>query len=255
MNYLLAAATDIGTRKETNQDSILIKRALYGERQIVLAVMCDGMGGLEKGEVASASLVKAFATWFDHQLPSILSSQSRESQLVSSWDDLIKGMNQKIGAYGKERRIRLGTTVTAMLFLEEDYYIAHVGDIRAYELHNQIMQLTKDQTLVQREVDEGLLDPEDAENDPRRSVLLQCVGSSDFVSPVYLKGTIGKNMVYLLCCDGFRHVVTPTELFKFLSKDQMSDEVQMEENIRQVIEVIKSRGEQDNISAIAIRTW
>lgn len=255
MNYLLASATDIGTRKETNQDSVLIKRAIYGDNQIVLAVMCDGMGGLEKGEVASASLIKAFARWFDQELPGILSSHARESLLVGSWDDLIKEMNYKIGDYGKERRIRLGTTVTAMLFLEQDYYIAHVGDGRVYELSNRIMQLTKDQTLVQKEVDEGLLSPEEIENDPRRSVLLQCVGSSDILYPAYLKGTIGKDVVYLLCCDGFRHVISPAEIFNALSTENMTDEQQMEKNIRQVIELVKDRGEQDNISAIVIRTW
>lgn len=255
MKYLLAAATDVGISKETNQDAMLIKRALWGEQQIVLAVMCDGMGGLEKGEVASASVIKAFGKWFEDELPGILSLQMSETPLLASWDNLVKEMNYKIGAYGSEHKIRLGTTCTAMLFLDDDYYITHVGDSRVYEIKDQIMQLTKDQTLVQREVDQGLLSPEEAENDLRRSVLLQCVGSSDYVEPVYLKDKIAKNAVYILCCDGFRHVISATEMYKSLSPELMVDEKVMENNIYELIRVIKERGEQDNISAITIRTW
>lgn len=256
MKYLLAAATDAGLRKETNQDSVLIKRALLnGDEQIVLAVICDGMGGLEKGELASASLIKAFSKWFDQELPSILAGTTKEAQLLSSWDRLIKEMNYKIGKYGTDQRIRLGSTLTAMLFVSEEYYIAHVGDSRAYELYEYTIQLTKDQTLVQREVDEGILTFEEAKTDMRRNILLQCIGSSEEVLPVYLKGKIEKNAVYLLCCDGFCHVVNAAEIYQSLGPEKMLEEQAMEEKIRQFIQIIKERGEQDNISAIAIRTW
>lgn len=255
MKYLLATATDTGIGKETNQDAILLKRALWGEEQIAFAVMCDGMGGLEKGEVASASLIKAFGKWFDEELPEILSSQMVETRLLTSWNKLIKEMNYKIGVYGLEHKIRLGTTCTAMFFLTEDYYIAHIGDSRAYEVKKRIIQLTKDQTLVQREVDWGLLTPKEAENDLRRSVLLQCVGASEFIEPVYLKGKIAKDAVYILCCDGFRHVISDAEIYKSLLPERMTDEKVMENKIYELIRVIKERGEQDNISAITIRTW
>lgn len=255
MKYLLAAATDVGLRKETNQDSVLIKRALCDEKQIVFAVVCDGMGGLEKGELASASLVKAFSKWFEQELPIIFSSQNREAQLLNSWDHLIKEMNYKIGIYGIDKKIRLGSTLTAILFLSEEYYIAHVGDSRVYELHEYTIQLTKDQTLVQREVDEGILTLEEAEKDRRRSILLQCVGSTDEVIPVYLKGKTEKDAVYVLCSDGFCHMIDENEIYHNLKPEIMQEEKDMESNIRKLIQMIKERGEQDNISAIAIRTW
>lgn len=255
MKYLLAAATDVGLRKETNQDSVLIKRALCDEKQIVFAVVCDGMGGLEKGELASASLVKAFSKWFEQELPIIFSSQNREAQLLNSWDHLIKEMNYKIGIYGIDKKIRLGSTLTAILFLSEEYYIAHVGDSRVYELHEYTIQLTKDQTLVQREVDEGILTLEEAEKDMRRSILLQCVGSTDEVIPVYLKGKTEKDAVYVLCSDGFCHMIDENEIYHNLKPEIMQEEKDMESNIRKLIQMIKERGEQDNISAIAIRTW
>ncbi len=69
MEYLVAAYTDIGIQKETNQDSICVRRAAFSEaEETVLAVVCDGMGGLKKGEVASAAAVNAFGTWFDANL-------------------------------------------------------------------------------------------------------------------------------------------------------------------------------------------
>ena len=255
MKYLLSASTDVGIRKKENQDSILVKRGIFGEEQVVLAVMCDGMGGLKKGEIASASLIKSFSEWFENQVPGILGASSIENNLLFSWDHLIHTMNHKICDYGREHKLQMGTTVTAMFFWKEDYYIAHVGDSRAYELKTEILQLTKDQTLVQREVDQGILTAEQADRDSRRSVLLQCVGVSEDVAPTYVKGRISKDAVYLLCCDGFRHEISAEEIFQALHPNIMMDEDSMEKASKKMIQLNKHRGEQDNISVIAIRTW
>lgn len=255
MKYLLAAATDVGNRKKTNQDSVLIKRAVCNDEQVVLAVLCDGMGGLSKGEVASASVITAFSKWFEREFPQFAGALDSENEILRSWDRLIKEMNLKLAEYGRHNMARLGTTITAMLFFQEVYYIAHVGDSRAYELSSSIVQLTKDQTLVQQEIDKGILTPQQAETDPRRSVLLQCIGASETVEPAYMKGKIKKDAVYLLCCDGFRHVISAEEILRFFYYDEMSEEVLMKNRIEEAIEIIKSRGEQDNISAIVIRTW
>ena len=69
MHYMATADTDIGIKKQTNQDSILIKHGQCEKGEILLAVICDGMGGLKKGEVASATVVKKFSEWFDSELP------------------------------------------------------------------------------------------------------------------------------------------------------------------------------------------
>ena len=113
MKYLISANTDTGIRKKQNQDSALVKRAIYHEKQIVLAVLCDGMGGLKKGETASASLVKAFDRWFEKKLPEILLGSSLEKKILISWNTLIRDMNQKICEYGVQNKIQLGTTLTA----------------------------------------------------------------------------------------------------------------------------------------------
>ncbi len=255
MNYLLACATDVGIRKAANQDSLLVKRAICEDKQIVLAVMCDGMGGLKRGEVASASLVKAFSSWFENDLPGMVLSPDIESEILFSWTQLICNMNEKIREYGRQNGLQMGTTLTAMLFMEKEYYVAHIGDSRAYELTDSIYQLTRDQTLVQWEVDQGRMTAQEAMNDVRRSVLLQCVGVAAEVEPVCAKGDIARDAVYLLCCDGFRHVISSQEMLSVLKPDGMKDESVMESKLYQLIGLIKSRGEQDNISAIAVRTW
>ena len=68
MHYMVVADTDVGIVKDTNQDSILVKQARYKEKEIVMAIICDGMGGLSKGELASATVIRALAQWFDLSL-------------------------------------------------------------------------------------------------------------------------------------------------------------------------------------------
>lgn len=254
MNYLLAYHTDMG-RRSANQDSLLIRRAVCNGEQIVLAAVCDGMGGLKKGEVASAALVRRFSKWFTQELPQIAAKPGAESMILNSWDNMTKRMNRKILAYGRRRRIKAGTTVTAMLFIRDRYYIIHVGDSRAYELAEQAVLLTKDQTLAAREAEQGRLTWEQAERDVRKNILLQCVGASNNLKPAYISGNIKQNAVYLLCSDGFCHEIRTKEIKKAFRAEEMSDESILTERCQQLTRTNLERGEQDNISVIAVRTW
>lgn len=255
MNYLLACHTDVGIRKKTNQDSVMVGRALVNGKQIVLALVCDGMGGLSKGELASATVVDAFSGWFRKELPMILKKKNLEIQIRKSWEELLQNVHKKIYDYGRKNGLQLGTTVTAMLFTQKDYYIVHVGDSRAYEIRDQIMQLTKDQTLVAQEVEKGNLTPEQAKTDRRRSVLLQCIGASDIVIPAYYTGKVQQGVTYMLCSDGFHHEVTELELVQAFHPESLMDEEFMEKQGEKITELVESRGERDNISVILIRSW
>lgn len=255
MEYLIVCCTDTGSSKKINQDSMLVKQAVCRGERIVLTVMCDGMGGLKKGEVASASLAKAFSGWFERDLPSIIASPFLGEDILLSWDSLIKSTNKKISKYGRENGIKLGTTLTAMLFIGNSYYVAHVGDSRIYELTSRIRQLTKDQTLFQRELDRGILTKNQAEEDLKRSILLQCVGAADKLEPAYMRGTISRDAVYMLCCDGFYHAVTEQEIYRELNPSELKSESVMEKHCRKLIAWDMKRGEQDNISVIVVRTW
>ena len=123
MNYLTATQTDIGTRKKTNQDSMIVMQAATDRGQVLLASVCDGMGGLAKGEVASAAMVRALEEWFTQSLPQLLEEGFEEDKLWAQWKDLVERTNHRIGDYGRAHHTALGTTCVAMLIVGTDYYI------------------------------------------------------------------------------------------------------------------------------------
>jgi serine/threonine protein phosphatase PrpC len=255
MPFNVEMHTDIGIRKATNQDSIAYKEAQTDKGTILFAIICDGMGGLAKGELASATIIRAFSEWFENELPAQLSCENITDEVRYHWDRLIKKLNQDIAEYGRQNRIQLGSTITAMLFLENGtYLIAHVGDSRAYKItNNNIEILTEDQTVVAREIKMGRLTAEQAEKDPRRNVLLQCVGASKIVEPVYIRGSYSRGEEYMLCSDGFRHVISANEIHQAFAPNHNNDEKTMKYNIVRMIELIKQRHETDNISSILIK--
>lgn len=116
------------------------------------------------------------------------------------------------------------------------------------------MQITSDQTLVAEEVKKGLLTEEQASKDPRRSILLQCVGGGDGCVPEHICGPVKEGAVYLVCSDGFCHEVSAEEMHHTFCQEQMSDEKALEEQCRILADRNLERGERDNISVIAIRT-
>ena len=255
MNYLTATHTDIGTRKKTNQDSMIVMQAATERGQVLLASVCDGMGGLAKGEVASAAMVHELEKWFDNSLPTLLAGDFSEEALWKQWKKLVDETNEKIGDYGRMHHTALGTTCTALLIIDQDYYILNVGDSRIYLLADTIYQLTKDQTYVQREMDEGRMTYEQSLTDPQRSVLLQCIGASRFVDPAFSHGQFAPGTLFMLCCDGFRHVIMPGEFYQAFRPDQMTNPDIMKNRIDDLIRLNIQRNEDDNISAILVKTY
>ena len=252
MNFLTAFHTDVGIRKKTNQDSLLIHQAHTDCGNVLLAVICDGMGGLAKGEVASACMIRAFSEWFHLELPGMLSQGLRQEALRASWEALVHCVDQKIGTYSYQHNVSMGTTCVALLIVDETYYIMNIGDSRIYLIENDIYQLTKDQTYVQREMDAGRMTYEQSLTDPQRNVLLQCVGASVNVEPQMIYG-MAERSVYILCSDGFRHEITPVEIYESLNPNNFINQNAMQIKARQLIELVKSRQEKDNISVVLIK--
>lgn len=173
MDFIISATTDIGNTKNTNQDSYNARVIRTQSEKMAFAVLCDGMGGLSKGEVASASVVKAFCNWVDMKLPILCENGLEDADIQKDWCGIAIDFNEKIKNYGKKCGLTsgVGTTVTAILITEKKYYIINVGDTRAYEIMDKVSVLTKDQTVVSREVELGNLTEEQAKYDARRSVL------------------------------------------------------------------------------------
>lgn len=255
MNFIISANTDVGITKNTNQDSLTSLVVNTTQGRMSFTVLCDGMGGLEKGEVASASVINAFRNWAINDLPMLCGQPLEDATIRSQWEEIISLQNQTIKAYGARQGVRLGTTAVVMLLTQTRYYILNVGDSRAYELTSGVRQITTDQTFVAREIAMGNMTPEQAAQDPRRNVLLQCVGASDEVYPDMFFGDVQHNAIYMLCSDGFRHEITPEEIYEKLQPGVLFDDYTMQQNTISLIELNKQRQERDNISVALVRTF
>lgn len=277
--------SSVGRVKDTNQDSFLAKVASTPLGDVAMVAVADGMGGLKKGELASASVIRRFSEWFDTKLPVLLetmgsSVEGFERAVEGQWDGLVQDLNLELLRYGFGQSMNLGTTLTALLSVGARYSIVHVGDSRAYEISDAALtQLTEDQTFVKREVDAGRITPQEALTHHRRNVLLQCIGASKEVRPQFVHGSLHKGSVYLLCSDGFRHEVSEDELasaFRPSSLEELSWDVPPSVDLRKVseefpdqgsiprldgfvagrlqemIELVMKRHERDNITAVLL---
>lgn len=252
MFYSTAYCTDKGIKKDTNQDSAILMQADTAQGPVIFAALCDGMGGLEKGELASAAVVRRFERWFTYELAQILNEPDFSQKLKDEWEKIIQNANQAIVRYAKQANTSMGTTLVALLIRGEDYFIVNIGDSRVYSIDREILQLTHDHTFVQKEMDAGRMSVEQAEQDARRSVLLQCIGASQTIRADYFAGKVERRQRFLLSCDGFRHVISPSEIWGALAYENSSSQSQMQQALERLVELNKQRGEPDNITAIVI---
>lgn len=255
MKFITSVHTDVGIKKSTNQDSVFVEVANTDYGEVMLAVVCDGMGGLKKGEVASAMLIRAFSRWFHQEFPKLLYSDFDSNQLRESWIKLITEQNSRISMYGADNYVSLGTTAVAVLLIDNIYYIINVGDSRAYLIKDNMQQLTLDQTVIQREIDLGHMTVEQAMRSPDRNVLLQCVGASIDVQPDFYVGEYEPDSIFMLCSDGYRHVITVDEFYSRLNPKLLKTKESMHEAAVYFTELNKARNETDNISVALIRAY
>ncbi|WP_294188833.1 PP2C family serine/threonine-protein phosphatase [uncultured Clostridium sp.] len=254
MNYLIGYYSDKGIRKEVNQDALLIKTCKSPYGRIGLFIVCDGVGGLQQGEIASSTVIKMFSNWFDNDIKNINFENLKDEEIFSVINELIIDANRRIIEYGQRNNCKLGTTLTLMLTVDEKYYIYHVGDSRIYKVSHNLEILTKDQTLVAREIELGNLTEEEAKIDSRRSVLLQCIGAKYALTPEFSSGELSLNEVYIICSDGFYRRLEKSELINELSSKRFICNNDLNNKARELVFRAMDRKEADNISVILIKT-
>ena len=254
LDFIISAVTDKGIVKSVNQDSYTLRLYNTSYGKMIFAVLCDGMGGLSSGEVASATVVNSFAKWADKRLPEICKNEIQNGIISSEWLMLAYECNRKIYEYGRMYGESLGTTATALLITQKKYYIMNVGDTRVYEISNKVTQLTKDQSVIAREIELGNITVEQAKYDSRRNVLLQSIGATNNVFPDMYFGDVKEDSVYILCSDGFIHEITNEEIYTALLPAEMTDNCIMKKRSEELIEINKNRKEKDNITVLAIKT-
>lgn len=253
MKFITAAHTDVGLVKSVNQDSLLLQQAQTERGPVLLAALCDGMGGLAMGEIASACVVHAFSEWFENELPLLFQYGFSRETLRESWGSLVQDANLRIKKYSETNHVTMGTTCTALLIVESQYYLINIGDSRIYMIGDDVFQLTKDQSYVQREIDAKRMTYEQSLVDPRRGMLLTCIGAGVSASPDYYYGNVYPNQCFLLCCDGFWHQIRPSELYEFCNAKSVGDAETMKAKLIHLTELVKQREETDNITSALIQ--
>lgn len=254
MKIQTAYCTDRGNVKEVNQDALLIKTASTSIGEIAFIAICDGMGGLQKGEMASSMMIRRLGQWFKTELPLILRKSQHGTMIFDSLNHIVLDTNETLMQYGKDNGIKVGTTLTAMLIIDTRYYVVHVGDTRLYELTAmEGIQITKDHTLVAMEVEQNKLTLEEAEKDPRKNLLLQCIGASPNLTPDFIQGEVKTEATYLICCDGFRHKITLEEMREAFTKEGKVSQDKLFEECQRLVSLNMERAERDNITVVALQ--
>ncbi len=252
MKFYQSYYTDIGTKRSSNQDSLAILKAETDFGDVLLAVLCDGMGGHALGELASKTCVTMFADWFKKELPAILyGTLPYERRIPPAWQRLVETANQRLADYGDETGIRLGSTVTAALFIREDLFLVHVGDSRCYEIGDSVVQLTRDHSVAAA-VERGEIKLDPARKVPKRNVLTQSVGVTHGIHMDHIHKKLRKDGTYLICSDGFWHWAEETELIRYYQKQAVDSNKTLRTHLNVMVETVKSRGETDNISVLAV---
>ena len=245
MNFHYFCHTDQGNVREKNEDALLVKCGRFSGENCLIACVCDGVGGLEQGEMASFCAVKILSDWFDMELPQL---EFSERIIKKRLQVLIESINSEIYYHNKVSGIKSGTTFSCILFRADRYTVCHIGDSRIYRIGSTAGQLTEDHSWIAREVREGRMTEAEAEADQRKNVILKCLGAGPEIEADIFSGQINAPSVFLLCSDGFWHYLTKPEIEKFLSPDNFR-----EGTLRELAEADKRRGETDNISAVAVR--
>lgn len=254
MRFTYSCRTDKGTVRENNQDSLVVKSAAMGASRVALAAVCDGVGGLSRGEEASRKAAELLSAWFDYELPQIMGESGADRLMPRRLRQLVKEINQEIYCANCRSHISSATTLTAVLLWDYRYLIAHIGDSRVYRIGRQARQMTQDHSWVAQEVAMGRMTREEARKSDRQNVILKCIGAEEEAEPDILEGHIQEETVFLLCTDGFWRLVEEPEWNAFFSP-AAAREGNLTEHLYYMTEAVKRRGESDNITAVAIRVF
>lgn len=243
------AKTDVGQVKKVNQDNILVRVGELSGTEFGLFIICDGVGGLDAGELASYTAVKIFNDWWNTEFYKTLSPR-REVNIINELNQLLFKANEEILKISAERKAKIGTTASVLLIIGENYYISHIGDSRIYLYSkNKIKQLTEDHSLVNMQIKSGRITAKEAKMSKQKNILLQCLGSSKDIEIYNTCGTINYSNTFLLCCDGFYNKLEDKELVKLSKQFRKEDNNEL---LKKYIDLVKLRGERDNISIITV---
>lgn len=252
----IASKTDQGVRRSSNQDAHCLKVANTARGQVALVAVCDGVGGLTSGELASSTMVRHLSDWFERTLPGIVAKSSSPFDPARAMDsllELVTESNDGIGSYGERHGEVLGTTLTAVLCCGGRYLVVHVGDSRAYLVgaHGAV-QLTQDQTLARHNLKEGKISADEVESGPGSSVLMQAIGTQVGIEPSCYAGKYGPHDLFVVCCDGAWHHQGSEGMERFFGPLRAAKEADLVNACAELVSDDIAQGETDNLTVAVL---
>jgi serine/threonine protein phosphatase PrpC len=254
--------TDLGRTREHNEDTFLVADLSSGHASLQpevrshevgargsLFMVADGMGGAAAGELASAMAADLI---HGHMATAWANDPTATAERFAfHMREAVELANGQIYAYAREHpEVRgMGTTVTAAGIFGSDLYLAQIGDSRAYLVRGaEAIQLTKDQSLMQRLVDAGELTQDEAEQSERRNIILQALGPDPRVKVDLTYQSVRRGDILILCSDGLSGLVRREE-FATYARDHTDPPALC----AALIDLANSRGGPDNITVVIAR--
>ena len=232
--------SDIGKKRAVNEDRAMV----LTHDKLQLAVVADGMGGHNAGDVASTMAVDGFQKAFE-------SAPGLHADAKQQWlEKTVKRVNKEIYHYSltHEACRGMGTTIIAALIDQQKASICHVGDSRAYFIaEHQIEQITRDHSYVNVLVETGQISEEEAQTHPQKNYIIKSLGTEATIEPDYYQVQLLPYSYLLICSDGLSNKITPSELHSVIVA-----EATLQQKGRTLIELANQYGGEDNISFILL---
>lgn len=232
--------TDTGLIRKENQDAYTVQTW----DNYTVCVVCDGMGGTNGGQVASAIAVRTF----EQELRKTVKANMTPQQLEQAAAYGVAQANEAIRKAASDDATyeNMGTTLVAAIARDDMALICNVGDSRAYLISRSgIRQVTRDHSLVENLIESGDLTPEEAKHHPQRNLITRALGPDECVEMDGFPVSWSKGEFILLCSDGLVNTVSDQEiLFEVIHSDDLDG------CLDRLLTVAKQRGAPDNVTAI-----
>jgi serine/threonine protein phosphatase PrpC len=228
--------SNTGRHRLNNEDAFILKPELG------FVAVADGMGGSASGEVASQTFVDTASDIFKK------STEHSGKEISKLVQNTFRSANAKILKKAREnpRHQGMGCTADLMSFDSRGYVLGHVGDSRTYLYRNgRLRQITKDHSVVQEQIDRGIITPEEARNSSFRHTILRAVGVKETLAVDMIRGSHTPGDIFLLCSDGLTDMVDDPSILKILLRP-----IDAAEKIDRLIEAANANGGKDNITVI-----
>lgn len=244
-NVRIGAFTDTGKTRKVNEDSFFVSN-INDDPSIVYCIIADGMGGHNAGEVASKIAIEQISDYIQKAYNKDLS----QNQVINVLQHSMNIANRAIYAKALESDdcYGMGTTAVICLVHQDDAFIAHIGDSRAYIIRdNNMYQITTDHSMVEELVSNGTITREQADCHPQKNVITRALGDkSDVKADIYIH-TYAKNDIILICTDGLTNMLRDSEILA-----EMTECEDMQSAVEKLVHLSNDRGGLDNITVVAL---